>query len=1000
MIGLAGSPAIYFKKIGIENGLSHRKVNCILQDRRGFLWFGTNDGLNRYDGRYMVNYRYLHNDKTCVSGNIISDLYEDTEGILWIATQDGGITRYDYRLPAARQFKQFRHNVHNPAGIPENGINKITSDRFGYLWLGTSSHYAIRVNKKTEKFDFPVKKGTRCAYTLAMSLNDTLLIGRAGGGLLKMNTRTLVSKSDPRYENLYDKLPHVTITSMYRDKSGLFWMGSWDKTVYTLNPQNNKEVNLGQKLRQANIPPDDYISFAEDNYGQIWMAGKNTGLAIYNMRSGIVSHYRHDEFKEGSLSDDHVNAVYRDRDGVMWVATNNGISMFNPLFTPFVQHRLPKAAADIIIYDFHELKDGKLLVGTSNGIYIKAPQSENLKHLPLSYKGQQLAVTKFYMDVDSSLYIGTDYTLFRLNALKKNVQVLAGTESDPVMKKLISSRIVSIIRDTLNGHPVLLVSPYGHYLTYYDLQENKWVSRSDSVRAIVKKYNIKDNLIRKLVRDKRGDMLLATYKTGMGIWAKGRQPIHYLVNDIENKYSLSSNDVFDIQEDYSGNLWISTFGGGVNYFSRNKQKFYHLTESSNLTEGMRLDSKGNLWMLCNGHVHKYDPLSHVYSCYDVPELQPTGGLSGYLFKDHYGTLYAAGINYFVTFRPESISKIKHDPPIYFTDFKIYDRSLNEYLYNKEIKLTYLQNQITIDYAAPEYSGDNLQYAYMLEGFDKDWIVAGKRNSAEYANLKGGTYKFKVRATNWKGTFTDRQSEITIVITPPFWQRTWFYILSILLICGIVYLVYRYRINSILQQQAIRNGIAQDLHDQVGATLSSISVYSEVARKYQENGQESQLSQVLGTISFTANEMVSEMADIVWAINPKNDHLESVFNRIRRYAEPLCAAKEINFVLKYTPGVASGNIGMHTRKNLFLITKEAINNAVKHSGCSNLIVSINGNNELVELVIRDDGIGFNIDDSRNAGNGLNNITSRAEEMKATIEYKTEPGMGTYIRICFK
>jgi signal transduction histidine kinase/ligand-binding sensor domain-containing protein len=1002
--GATDLPDIYFKRINLEHGLSHRKVNCILQDKRGFIWFGTEDGLNRYDGRYLTYFRHRHNDRNTLSGNIISDLYEDNDGIIWIATQDGGMTRYDYRLPATKQFKQFRHDEHNVKGIPENGINKIVEDNYKCLWLGTSGSFAVRFNKKTEQFDTPVKKGTKCVFTLALGRHDTLLVGRAGGGLLKINTRTLSYRSDERYEDLYASLPHVSITSMFKDSKGGIWLGSWDKAVYRLSPDGPGERVIGADFQRAKIAKDDYISFAEDANGHIWMAGKETGIALYDPVKKTIVNLRHEEHEPGSLSDDHVNAVYKDRKGIMWIATNNGVNMINPLFLPFEQHVLPKGNKDILIYDFYRTLPGDLLVGTSNGIYIKEKHGGKLRHKRLSYLGQPLAITHFFMDIDRQFYIGTDLTLFRYDINTSTVSPLPNTDTDPVMKKLINSRIVSVIRDTLDHHPVLIVSPYGHYLTYYDLVEKKWISRADTVKQILKKYNIRDNLIRRLYKGKHHDIWLANFKNGLGNWKISSGNVKYYINDLDDRYSLSSNNVYDLREDFSGNLWISTYGGGINYFNRKKQRFYHLTESSNLSEGLQTDAEDNLWMICNGHIHKYDAAVRVYSCYDIPRLQNTGGLSGYLFKDDYGTIYAGGVNYFITFDPAAVAKIDHNPDIYFTDFKIFNTSYNEYLQRRTIKLDYTQDQITIEYAAPEYSGDNLQYSYKLDGYDREWILAGKRNYAEYANLKGGTYRFQVKATNWRGTSTEKVSVINIIIKPPFWLTGWFCAALFTLMTGIIYFVYRYRMNILLQQQAIRNGIAQDLHDQIGSTLSSISVYSEVARRYADHDQRTRMNEILDTISSTANEMILEMSDIVWAINPKNDNLISMLQRVTSYAEPLCRAKGINFIFKYDEAFSITNIGVQQRKNLFLILKEAINNAIKHSACKNLIVNLAQRSNFAELKISDDGKGFDMKKPEEGnyvmGNGVLNIRHRAHQLDAVIDYQSTPGAGTTISIVFK
>lgn len=995
---------IFFKKINVDQGLSHKKVNCIIEDKRGFIWFGTEDGLNRYDGRSITYFRHVHNDKTTISGNIIKDLYEDSDGVIWIATQDGGMSRYDYRLPARKQFKQFSYDIHNPRGIPENGINKIVEDRYNYLWLGTNSSFAVRYNKRSGLFDTPVKKGTKCVLALTMGTSDTLLVGRAGGGLLKINTRDLSYKSDDRYEDLYAPLPHASITAMFRDKKDGIWLGSWDKAVYRLAGNGLRESVYGAAFKSANIAMDEYQSFAEDVDGKIWMAGRRTGLILFDPASKRLVSLRHEKQNAGSLSDDHVNTVFKDRHGIIWIGTDNGVNMHNPLFSPFEQHVLKKNDSDVTIYDFYKTAKGDLLIGTSNGLYIKEKHSGLIRHKKLTYLGQPLSVTYFFMDMDKQFYIGTDFTLFRYNLYTGTLSTLANTSQDPVMKKLINSRIVSVIRDTIDHHPVLIVSPYGHYLTYYDLVEKKWTSRADSVKKIIKRYDIKDNMIRKIYKGKQQHVWLANFKAGLGEWSEKTGNVKYHINDLNNRYSLSSNNVFDMIEDLSNNLWVSTYGGGISYFNGKQQRFYHINESSNLSEGLQVDAQNKLWMLCNGHVHKYDPEINVYSCYDMPRLQKTGGLSGYMYRDDDGIIYASGVNYFITFNPSQVARIDHNPNIYFTDFKIFNTSHNELLKAKTIQLHHTQDQITIEYAAPEYSGDNLQYAYKLEGYDQGWINAGKRNFAEYANLKAGIYRFEVKATNWRGTYARKVSVINIIISPPFWLTGWFCTTVCLLMAGIIYFIYRYRMNILLQQQAIRNGIAQDLHDQIGSTLSSISVYSEVARRYAAGNQQSQMNEVLDTIGITANEMILEMSDIVWAINPKNDNLSSLLQRITSYAEPLCRAKGINFVFEYDEAFSITNIGMQQRKNLFLILKEAINNAIKHSGCRNLTVHLSQHGSFAELKIADDGKGFKMEmpgeGNQIIGNGMLNIRNRADQLDATINYQSNPGMGTTIKIVFK
>jgi ligand-binding sensor domain-containing protein/two-component sensor histidine kinase len=999
----------YFTKIGTEKGLSHKKINCILQDRRGFMWFGTEDGLNRYDGRNFTIFRSEPKISAGLSGNIITDLYEDKSGVLWIATKDGGITKYDYRQAPLRQFKQFKHERNNPGSIPENGINKITEDAQGNLWLGSSDSYALRFNKKTEKFDIPVPGGAKWIMSFARGDKDILWVGRAGVGLLKINTSTLDAKEDRRYYDLYGSLPHSAVPAIFKDRSGTFWLGSWDNKVY--HYPAGKPLDLGVKPEKApaGIPDDEMVSFAEDNNSQVWMAGKNTGVSVYNRQTKHVYNLRHHPFIEGTLSNDHANVVYIDRSGIVWIGTDNGLNKYNPLFSPFVRNWLPKINDNnIVVYDFYKDVRNTLWIGTSEGIFIKEEGSNTLEYRKVLYKGQKVAVTRFFMDTDHTFYVGTDYTLFKYQAESNSLTVLPHTDEDPVMSKLFSSRIVSIVRDTIDKHPVLLVSPYGHHVAYYDLRDQKWVSRADPDKNIISRFNLKDNLVRKLYKDKMGDTWLATNKFGLGRWKTGANlPVSYFSTDIKNKYSVSGDNVQDIIENKNGDLWVSTYGGGLNYFDRRREEFTHISPSSNLIEGITADNDDNLWMICNGQIHKYDVTAKTYSSYDLPFLQSSEGLRGYIYSDKRNRMYAAGMNYYISFEPEKIAGIARSPEVYFTDFKIFNKSFSHWLRQKTIVLNYYQNFFSIEFSAPEYTGENVSYAYMLEGADKSWIRVSKHNSANYSNLAGGKYRFKVKASNWKDNDLSNYKSILITINPPFWLTWWFFLLIIFIVSTIAYFLYQYRVNNLLEQQAIRNGIAQDLHDQIGSTLSSISVYSEVARIYQGQEKANQLNNILETISLTANEMINDMADIVWAINPKNDNLQSIISRIENFAKPLCKVKNINFIFKHNAKNQENIATTRIRKNLYLILKETINNAIKHAECENLEVELNVINDMIEVLIKDDGIGFapDADFSSNitgslGGNGMNNIRLRAEELKARLTIHSSPETGTVIRLLIK
>ncbi|MBP7239002.1 MAG: hypothetical protein KBA14_02175, partial [Saprospiraceae bacterium] len=346
---------LYFEKINTGNGLSHNKVNCILQDKRGFIWIGTEDGLNRYDGNEFLVFRSLPGKTDCISGNIIKDILEDDAGILWIATADGGLSKYDYRLSPQEQFTQYKFQQDKPNSIPTNTLFDILEDRQGFLWLATGGHLVLRFNKSTEIFEEPVLTGTRTALALGLDHNDILWVGRQGGGLLKINTRTLEHQSDPRYENLYAKLPHVAVTSLFEDREHHMWYGSWDKILYRYRPESDTEDFFQNSDSTGSFQHDEISSIAEDESGRLWLAGRYEGLQMFDKETNRFHQFRLDPSLAGTIADDRVNCIFLDKTGHIWAGTNKGISTAK-LKQQFVQQFLPgsfKSPGDpVLIYDF------------------------------------------------------------------------------------------------------------------------------------------------------------------------------------------------------------------------------------------------------------------------------------------------------------------------------------------------------------------------------------------------------------------------------------------------------------------------------------------------------------------------------------------------------------------------------------------------------------------------------------------------------------------------
>ena len=1003
--GMAETPSLFFRHITTQNGLSHNNVNCILQDRHGFTWIGTNDGLSRFDGTTFRVFRHQPGSAQTISGNIIMDICEDGNGYLWIATADGGLSRYDRHAATDAQFIQYRHKPGDSTSIPVNSLNALLPDKKGHLWLATSGAGLLRFEIATGRFLKIDPSSRRTCTDICFDSNGIIWGGRQGGSYFKVDPVSLQEKSDPLYLNPYLKLPHVTITCLYLDQRKDIWMGSWDNAIYRFNNTTKAEEVLANGRNGLTLGEDEATSFGEDGSGNMWIGTKRSGLILLDPATGLYSRHYSSLSRKGALSSNSINCIYTDPQQNIWIGTDAGISFYAGAFKSFRQEYLPSLPGiykELSVNDIMVMPDQSAWLATNAGIFMR--HTSGFEYLPVSKEDTLLNVSGFFKDSNGQFYLGTDYSLFRFDPSNFNYGLLPNTSNDMVMKRIIASRIVSVEEDSINGKPALLVSPYGHYIAYYDLSSKRWISRGDSINQIISRFNLADNLIHKIYKDPKKRLWLATAKNGLAQWDRFSKQYRYHINDPSNPYSISNNHVYDMAAGVGGGLWVSTFGGGLNHFDPALNRFTYISNTPNLLEGICTDHNQRVWMIGNGQLHQYDPTEKQTRTYAFEEIESAGGVKGDIYSDQQGYLYAGGKGFYVRFHPDSIESTVSHPEVKLTDFTIFD---NSFLHLKtdenQIRLDHTSNFFNIHFAAPWYK-EKVYYQYMLEGVDPRWVDAGDQQVAPYTQLGGGRYRFKVRSTTVPGIWDEQATILDIIITPPFWQRWWFYLLLAVAAAGLIYLIYRYRINELLKRQEIRNRIARDLHDNMGSTLSSISIYSQVAKIYKEQQKTKELDDTLEKISGASGEMISEMNDIVWAINPRNDSMEKMLQRMESYARPLLKAGGMNFELNYPDELKHLNLNMEQRKNLYLVFKEVINNSVKYSGGSNLLVDISKSHQFLSMHIKDDGKGFDVQTQPVAnlltlsGNGLRNMQRRAAEMGGSLEITSAAGEGT--RILFR
>ena len=409
------------------------------------------------------------------------------------------------------------------------------------------------------------------------------------------------------------------------------------------------------------------------------------------------------------------------------------------------------------------------------------------------------------------------------------------------------------------------------------------------------------------------------------------------------------------------------------------------------------DKENNLWIFTSHGFYKFNPVKKSLESFNTAD-----GI--YDLNDDVVKIFPYQNNLYIGYR---MALTSFDPTRVNVNSSLVEPLISEFYVNNNlvsnsnkdkspINLDYNENEVRINYTAPDFTNsDKITFSYRLIGQDKDWIKAGKRRTAIYNNLAPGNYKFILKAANSSGIWNEKSTELNFTIKTPFWKTIWFQFAITAMLIFLVYLFYKSRLQQIKKIYEVRANISRSLHDDVGATLSSINIYSDVARnKTDDEFVKSLIDKVFNS---SANAM-ENMSDIVWYVNPKNDLLENLLIRMHEYAIPLLEAKNIQIVFEEQENIKFLKTSMKERQHLYLIVKEAVNNCLKYAEAKNLIIRFQTQQKILVMEIKDDGNGFNANNT-NSGNGIKNMYSRAKELKGILHIESHPGEGCKVTLKF-
>ncbi len=1026
---------IYYKRLGTEQGLSQTSVMNIAQDKYGFLWFSTQQGLNLYDG-YTFKIFLPDDSKNSLLSSHLFCLAPDENGDIWIGT-DKGLSKYN-RLK--NTFTNYVHLDKNDSSISSGRITALCHDSKGRLWIGNEKGISC-LDKKSGQFinySYLVFKNRKINVSQANNIfedaNGDIYFSTPFQGFFRMNKTGHIIEHWA-YNHITTgqyAIINTSVEDFLLDKKGNIWLATVEGLEKINIKSGKKEIYINKVGDIHSLSSSNVTQVLEDHNGTIWV-GTDGGLNKYLESTNNFQVYKKSEFNTQSLGGNNIIHLYEDHQGNLWVGTYDGgvTGLFyqQKAFETYSHHADdPGSLSNSAVNSFLMDKDNNLWVGTNTGGLNKFDNKTKIfKH--------------FMYDPNNPKYSMSDNVIMNITEDNKGF-IWASTVSDGFNKiDPITSKVTQFYANP--QHPEIPSRGPVFTIKYDAKNDCIWLGTFQEgmckLNLSTLKYekyriapkdttNIASNIIVTSALDENGIFWMGTLN-GLASFNTETKAIKIYKTDKKNKFSISSNSINGLSS-YGNYIWIGT-DNGVNIFDKRTEHFRNFTTKDglpdNLINSVEVDNFGNAWAATNKGLScilkpkggfAVDQSNReqrvIIKNYDVMDgIQGNEFNSNASYKDRNGILYFGGMNGFTIIHPELLKDSIVVPPVYLTDFKLFNHSVgpndslhlfeNTFTFAKEVNLKYNQNVFSISFTGLNFKNhDKISYQYKLDGFDAKWVsVDGENRTATYTNLDPGTYTFKVRASLDGIHWSNKEASVLININPPFWKTIPFRAGTILFLAIVIVAIVRFYIErnykkkiSILERQQevarIRGRIARDIHDNIGAELTRISLLTEVAKIENPGINPNSFNK----LSEASREITGQLGEIVWSVNPMHDNLASMLSYLRNYTLHFLETTSVHYELDITEEADERIINPELRRNLFLILKEALNNAIKYAQAQNILVSFIINGDYYEMKIVDDGKGMDLSKKPN-GNGLINMQNRMDNVGGELNIISAEGKGTSI-----
>ena len=811
----AQSDELYFTNISMKDGLSQGMVYCIYQDQQNFIWFGTGDGLNKYDGYKFTVYRHIPSDSSTISNSMINCIVGDHSGNLWIGTTNG-LNCFD---PRTEKFKRYLHRPNDENSICNNYVKSLFLDSKGYLWIGTDNGLnSLELSTgKLSEYNFDGKLHNSSISSILEDHRGDIWLATRTSGLIRFRPETFQYTQYVYYTDNSKNIYFDHVYSLYEDSHQQLWIGTWENGVSRFDRENDRFERLKTK-RDGTGLSNEQIRCITENEGDIWI-GTFEGLNIYNPDSKSFTYCLKQNNVPGTLNYNIINCLFRDNAGSIWIGTyGGGVNLYDPSFGQF------------------KFIDPKTKVGHDYGSI--GPMVEHREKLWIGTEGGGLACynlkTKDYrfFNLYDPLNKSINSNTIRDLCIDRNHRLWIGTYAAGIKTFNLETLQFEKYFDRSNGIDNNIVNDI-----YEDSAGNIWVG-SNSGTGLHFKERAGDKFtagylsesgridlpwIRAIFEPSPNEFWFGSIYNGLFI-VKDGQTLQYL--SVANS-KLSSDYISVITKDSRNRIWVGTYGGGVNQFDltvANNNGINPIVKTLTVADGLLNDnvcsiiedSLSNMWFGTISGISMYDENTGSFTNFSYQKgnfpIEIINLRSGLYASD--GNIYYGGSNGLAYFNPKTIHQNKYTPPVVITQLSLNNKPVKPFdetriltasiQHTAEITLKHDQTNITLEFAALNYVyPQNNQYMFQLAGYDKEWIDLGFQRHATYTNLPSGKYIFNVKASNNSGIWNETGAKLVIWILPPPWRTWWAYLIYFVLFAGMIYAVMSYFMSQVRLKNDIR-----------------------------------------------------------------------------------------------------------------------------------------------------------------------------------------------------